>query len=223
MMEAICDPNMYIWYFNFGHPGSLNDINILDKSTIVGSILNQTFNTTVEEYTINGNVRDWLYFLVDGIYPPWSVFVKSVSIPVNVEEKKYAMRHEHVRKDIERAFGNLISKFGILERLLRGWYIDDLQKMVECCIIMHNMVIENRRGNFRFNDLNTDIDAEAMEEDMDAEHFTIFPNNVQNGEEMDDLQERLAARVCHMSNSVEDLEKHAQLQNDLIANINLNH
>ena len=34
VMEAICDPFLYIWYFNFGHPGSLNDINVLDRSSI---------------------------------------------------------------------------------------------------------------------------------------------------------------------------------------------
>ena len=53
VMEAICDPEMYVWYFNFGHPGSLNDINILDRSSIMAAIIKQQFDTRVEEYTIN--------------------------------------------------------------------------------------------------------------------------------------------------------------------------
>ena len=40
ILEAICDPDTYILYSFFGEPGSLNDLNILEKLTIVGSILN---------------------------------------------------------------------------------------------------------------------------------------------------------------------------------------
>ena len=72
ILEAICDPDTYIWYCFFGEPGSLNDLNILEKSTIVGSILNGTMDLRLPQelhYRINGMVRDYLYFLVDGIYP----------------------------------------------------------------------------------------------------------------------------------------------------------
>ena len=59
-----------MWYFHFGEPGSLNGINIVDQSTIMGIILAQTMNTQVEPYAINRTVRDWMYFLADGISPP---------------------------------------------------------------------------------------------------------------------------------------------------------
>ena len=42
ILEVICDPDTYIWYCFFGELGSLNDLNILEKLTIVGSILNGT-------------------------------------------------------------------------------------------------------------------------------------------------------------------------------------
>ena len=42
ILEVICDPDTYILYSFFGEPGSLNDLNILEKSAIVGSILNAT-------------------------------------------------------------------------------------------------------------------------------------------------------------------------------------
>ena len=57
-MEAICDPHLYLWYFHWGEAGSLNDLNILDRSTIVEKILNQEFNTRVDPYSINGTIRD---------------------------------------------------------------------------------------------------------------------------------------------------------------------
>ena len=123
VMEAICDPFLYIWYFNFGHPGSLNDINILDRSSIVGALLSGDFDNKVAPYAINGRRRDWMYFLVDGVYPCWSIFVKTNNHPTTQAETKYAKRQEHVRKDIERCFGVLVKKFGILKHRLRGWYV----------------------------------------------------------------------------------------------------
>ena len=104
IMEAICDPNLYIWYFNFGHLSSMDAINLLDRSIIVAGIMNQTFDTKVNPYTINGRQRDWLYFLADGIYPSWSIFAKTFQYPSDLAEGKYANKHERVRKDIERAF-----------------------------------------------------------------------------------------------------------------------
>ena len=86
MIEVICDPGFYIWYFHWGEPGSLNGINVLDQSSIVKSISNQTFNTRVEPYVINGYSRDLLYFLADGIYPKWAMFVKTITHPSDVAE-----------------------------------------------------------------------------------------------------------------------------------------
>ena len=62
ILEAICDPDTYIWYSIVGEPGSLNDLNILKKSTIVGSILNRTMELHLPEelhYSINGTVHDY--------------------------------------------------------------------------------------------------------------------------------------------------------------------
>ena len=35
VLEACADQELWIWHANFGWPGSLNDINILDRSTIL--------------------------------------------------------------------------------------------------------------------------------------------------------------------------------------------
>ena len=122
ILEAVCDPNLYIWHSYFGDAGSLNDINVLDKSGIVQSILNGTLDLKTDLYTINGKVRDWLYFLVDGIYPKWAIFVSTISVPVSSTEKYIATKQEAARKDIERAFGTLVQQFQILQRPIRFWY-----------------------------------------------------------------------------------------------------
>ena len=72
ILEAICDPDTYIWYSFFGEPGSLEDLNILKKSIIVGSILNGMMELHLPQelhYSINGPVWDYLYSLLMGSTP----------------------------------------------------------------------------------------------------------------------------------------------------------
>lgn len=146
ILEAISDPNTYIWYTHFGEPGSLNDLNQLNKSNIVAGILSGKLETKVQPYQIGQSMimRDHMYFLVDGIYPNWSIFAKTVHHPLTTVEKMYSNQQEAVRKDVERAFGILVKKFSILKQPLRKWYLNDVQDLMKCCIIMHNMVVEDR-------------------------------------------------------------------------------
>ena len=105
ILEAICDPDTYICYCFFGEPGSLNDLNILEKSTIVGSILNGTMDLRLPQelhYCINGTVCDYLYFLVDGICPKGPIFISTISDATpGWKDKLFATYQEAVRKDIE--------------------------------------------------------------------------------------------------------------------------
>ena len=79
IMEAIADCNHYFWYINFGDPSSLNDVNVLNKSSIVGAMLQGKLDLKVPEYVINGTKRGWMYYLADGIYPDWAICVKMYS------------------------------------------------------------------------------------------------------------------------------------------------
>ena len=64
----------------------MTDINVLDRSSIFGSILDLIFDTQVDTYAINEYQRDWLCFFADEIYPPWSIFAKTDPSPINEEE-----------------------------------------------------------------------------------------------------------------------------------------
>ncbi|GAA0150247.1 hypothetical protein LIER_09230 [Lithospermum erythrorhizon] len=68
-------------------------------------------------YTINGHEYDMGYYLADGIYPPWATFVKSIWAPIGIKRKYFAIVHEGLRKDVERAFGVLQAKFAIVRGL----------------------------------------------------------------------------------------------------------
>jgi hypothetical protein len=148
ILEAIADADLYIWYHFFGEAGSLNDINILNKSSILGSILDGSFDLKTNPYTINGTTRDWLYFLVDGIYPAYSIFITTINHPQSDMEKHFSTCQEACRKDIERAFGVLVQQFQILQRPIKSWYWQDIVDIMDTCIIMHNMIVESRRELF---------------------------------------------------------------------------
>ena len=89
VMEVISDPFSYIWYFNFGYPCSLNDIDILDRSIIISALMTNTFDLKVSSYEIDGLWCDWMYFLIDGIYSSWRIFMKSNHTPTNKIELKF--------------------------------------------------------------------------------------------------------------------------------------
>ncbi len=56
-------------------------------------------------YSINGHDYTMGYYLADDIYPSWATFVKTIPEPHGNKRKYFAIAHEAVRKDVERAFG----------------------------------------------------------------------------------------------------------------------
>ena len=176
----------------------------------MGSIFGQQFDSQVDPYRLNGNTRDYMYFLVDGIYPSWSIFAKTIPSPQTKEDLYYKKRHEHVQKDIERAFGILVKKFHIIARPLRNWYLRDIKNILSVCIILHNMTVESRRDNFVFRDLRgSEGDGDSDEDDdNDVPPFSLFGGG---GGDNDD-RASVIAKICK---KVEDAEMHTSLPIDL--------
>ena len=55
----------------------------------------------------------------------------------------FAMMQEACRKDVERAFGVLQSRFAIIKGPSRYWEKQVFHDIITTCIIMHNMIIED--------------------------------------------------------------------------------
>ncbi|XP_073153502.1 uncharacterized protein [Henckelia pumila] len=85
------------------------------------------------------------YYLANGIYPKWSAIVQRIHDPRGPKKKYFAMKQESCRKDVERAFGVLQSRFAIVASPARGWKKRHLHDIMTSCIIMHNMIIEDER------------------------------------------------------------------------------
>ncbi|XP_020266509.1 uncharacterized protein LOC109841996 [Asparagus officinalis] len=108
-------------------------------------------------YTVNGHEYNMGYYLADGIYPEWSILVKTIPAPRGNKHKYFAQQQESARKDVERAFGVLQARFAIVRGPGRFWQPCVLKDIMTACIIMHNMIVEDERdcqldNNFDFTD-----------------------------------------------------------------------
>ena len=53
---------------------------------------------------------------------------------------------ESARKDVERAFGVLQSRFSIIKSPARIWCQKRINNIMQSCIILHNMIVEDETG-----------------------------------------------------------------------------
>ena len=78
-LEAVVDHRLWFWHAWFGMPGSNNDINVLDQSPLLKDLMHgQAPEIT---FTVNGKQYKMGYYLADGIYPDWKIFIKTILEP----------------------------------------------------------------------------------------------------------------------------------------------
>ncbi|XP_022020158.1 uncharacterized protein LOC110920243 [Helianthus annuus] len=118
MLEAMAFQDLWVWHAFCGSPGAQNDIRVLHQSPLFLTERNGTAPKC--PFYVNNHLYKRGYYLVDGIYPTWSVFVISFPYPFLLNEKKSKKQHGVVRKDVNRTFGVLKSKWGIMNRPMRA-------------------------------------------------------------------------------------------------------
>ncbi|KAL4577102.1 hypothetical protein LXL04_013205 [Taraxacum kok-saghyz] len=123
ILEAVASQDLWFWHCYFGPAGSNNDLNVLQMSPIFNHIL-------------NGTAPDTSFQL-------WAVFVKTIAFPDNEVTAKFKRAQERARKDIERAFGALKKRWGILQRGAQSTDRDKVARIMYACCILHNMILED--------------------------------------------------------------------------------
>eukprot|EP00171_Calliarthron_tuberculosum_P021688 IDg21688t1 len=116
-LEAIADDRLYIWHIFFGMSRCNNDINVVEASTLRNKIANGEYPSAVEYRPGGGGMHD-------------AVLVGRWNIP----------------EDSERAFRVLQGKLYILSRRSRFWYKDDMQAVMNTCVILRNIMVNEREG-----------------------------------------------------------------------------
>uniref|UniRef100_A0A0D3BT71 DDE Tnp4 domain-containing protein n=1 Tax=Brassica oleracea var. oleracea TaxID=109376 RepID=A0A0D3BT71_BRAOL len=189
ILEAVALYDLWIWHAFFGPPGTLNDINVLDRSPVFDDIIKgQAPQVT---YSVNGREYHMTYYLTDGIYPRWATFIQSIPIPQGPKAVLFAQHQEAVRKDVERAFGVLQARFAIIMR---------------ACIILHNMIVEDGRDGYT----QFDVSEFQQGEDTGSSHVdlmysTDIPTNIAN--------------MMNVRTRIRDRHMHQQLKDDLVEHV----
>ncbi|CAL1390062.1 unnamed protein product [Linum trigynum] len=159
ILEAMASYNTWIWHAFFGTPGSNNDINVLGMSPVFDCIVNGSAPHV--RFEVNGHAYDQCYYLADGIYPSWSTLVKTFSNPRSNKEALFAQHQEAHRKDVERAFGILQTRWAIVRGPARAWDVVTLNNIMLSCIILHNMIIEDEQVDSD-DEMDDDLDYEVL-------------------------------------------------------------
>uniref|UniRef100_A0A0D3AS79 DDE Tnp4 domain-containing protein n=1 Tax=Brassica oleracea var. oleracea TaxID=109376 RepID=A0A0D3AS79_BRAOL len=74
ILEAVASHDLWIWHAFFGCLGTLNDLNVLDRSPVFDDV--EQGNTPRVKFFVNQRSYDMAYYLADGIYPSYPTFVK---------------------------------------------------------------------------------------------------------------------------------------------------
>jgi len=73
-------------------PGSHNDINVLHRSPLFARLA--AGKAPPVNFQVNGHDYTMGYYLADGIYPSWSIFVKTIRNPSNNKTAHFAKVQE---------------------------------------------------------------------------------------------------------------------------------
>ncbi|XP_033140578.1 putative nuclease HARBI1 isoform X1 [Brassica rapa] len=204
VLEAVASQDLWIWHAFFGPPGTLNDINVLDRSPVFDDIIEGRAPRL--EYVVNGHKYKFAYYLTDGIYPKWSTFIQSITLPQGPKANLFAKVQESARKDVERAFGVLQARFAIVKNPALTWDKEKIAKIMRACIILHNMIVENERNGYAQIDI-SEFEEGNVTRSSQVETETDRPTNLNN------------IFVNQNQKDLRDRRIHEQLKKDLVEHI----
>ena len=143
ILEAVATHDLRIWHSYFGVAGANNDINVLNHSPLFIQALKG--EAPQAHFSVNGKQYNNGYYLADGIYPQWAAFVKSIVAPKVIRTQFMHKRKKVQAKILSVHLGccNLDLTLLIVQHI-SGKRVD-VGQIMQACIILHNMIIEDQR------------------------------------------------------------------------------
>ncbi|KAK1693600.1 hypothetical protein QYE76_010297 [Lolium multiflorum] len=80
-----------------------------------------------------------------------SIFEWTARNPNSEKTMRFAKMQEACMKDVERGFCVLQARWEIVRHQSRTWSLKTMREVMTCCVIMHNMIVENERVDGRNN------------------------------------------------------------------------
>lgn len=174
LVQAFCGAHTNFWYFRVGWPGATNDITAYKQTPLHQNSTNNYLETSIP---------DWVSFLLDEAYSsiggchltPYSQhqLKKAINLPDRTKTVYYKMRtFNHVlssqRITIERAFGQLVRRWGILW-CANSSRLKNVSLMVQCCAKLHNVCVERWLKNGRVHNFDTSVEQEVIPEHVNID------------------------------------------------------
>uniref|UniRef100_A0A0D3EEG2 DDE Tnp4 domain-containing protein n=2 Tax=Brassica TaxID=3705 RepID=A0A0D3EEG2_BRAOL len=184
---------------------TLNDINVLDHSHVFDDIIRGHALEVI--YYVNGREYHMAYYLTtDCIYQKWATFIQSIPIPQGPKAVLFAQRQEAVRKDVNRAFGVLQARFAIVKNPAPFWDKVKIGKIMRACIILHNMIVEDKQDGYTQFDVSEFQQGEDHRSShVDLTYSTDIPINIANM--MDSRRRRSFDRSVSIKVTLKRLER----------------
>jgi Plant transposon protein len=123
---------------------------------------------------------------------------------------------ERVCKDVECAFGILVQRFHVLQHPLRSWFQEDIVCLLHTCVILHNMIMEERS-------VAVYSDQEETVPDIVGGRFALFGRTqISEFEAYNERLDLFACRLTAFELAVKSTDKHFLLKTDLVEHISTN-
>nr|BAC45073.1 ribosomal protein-like [Oryza sativa Japonica Group] len=201
ILEAVASHDHWIWHAFFAVIGSNNEMKIISQQQLFTEVLKG--QVTQVQFSVNGKQYNTGYYLADGTYPEGNVFIKTVSLPQSEKDRIFARHQEGARKDVQEAFRLLQSRFAIVRGPTRFFQQEILAKIMQACIILHNMTIEDEK----------DMASACFDPDEISGTLAVILSDI-NTVPADSFTE-----VLHRNASVCAPPKHTRLRRDLMEHI----
>ncbi|OAD78047.1 hypothetical protein PHYBLDRAFT_164927 [Phycomyces blakesleeanus NRRL 1555(-)] len=155
---------------------------------------------------------------MDGIYPTYAAFVKSFKDPQSARHKNFAKTQEAVRTDVERAFGVLQTRFAIVAGPARMRSQETLHDIMTTCIILHNMIVENGRGEKEYVGEGNGVEREVVRERYEVDTSLNGMTSLMPRSEIV-LPDRSFTSFIQRYMAIQNCEQHFQLRHDLVESL----
>ncbi|GJS07702.1 ALP1-like protein isoform X1 [Tanacetum coccineum] len=128
-----------------------NDLNVLYCSLLFDDELVDTAPEC--PFVVNGHTYRKGYYLAEGFIQAWVTVCQNFSVARVKTPLKFKRVREDARKDIEQAFGVLQGRWGIIRQPARPYQINTLKRIMYCCIMLHNMILDDEGFEVNMRDL----------------------------------------------------------------------
>ena len=129
--------------------------------------------------------------------------MKAFHSPQGNKKTYFTRAQQAARKDVERAFGVLQSRFAMVRGPARLWSKEDLWYIMQCCVLLHNMIVEDER------------------EEPDDCNYDQEPNGIRvlNPKDYEHRDPLLLNDFLKIHEEIEDRSSHERLRDDRVEHL----